>query len=125
MTELGQDQNTDDCGSCAALGRRDFLLDALRAGAVALAMIGIAPAADAMPLRWISALSARGQEKSYNVPSADGVQIDKENEVIISRMGKQVFAFALSFSVQSTIPSIVPTEPSSRGGQRAEWIVSP
>jgi nitrite reductase/ring-hydroxylating ferredoxin subunit len=93
----------DSCTECDVTGRRDFLLDALRAAAVALAAIGIAPSgANAMPLRWITALSSGAQEKSYPVPTADGVQIDKENEVILSRVGKQVFAFALACPHQNT-----------------------
>ena len=93
----------DLCTSCGVGGRRDFLLDALRAGAFALVAIGIAPSsANALPLRWISAQSSSAQEKSYPVPAADGVQIDKENEVILSRVGKQVFAFALACPHQNT-----------------------
>jgi Rieske Fe-S protein len=97
-------KNPDDaCIACDVSGRRDFLLDALRAGAIALASIGMASSgANAMPLRWISALSSRAQEKSYPIPSADGVQIDKDNEVILSRVGKQVFAFALACPHQNT-----------------------
>ncbi|MEO5817354.1 MAG: Rieske (2Fe-2S) protein [Gemmatimonadaceae bacterium] len=93
----------DGCGVCDGSGRRDFLLDALRAGAAAVAAIGLAPAGvHAMPLRWISALASASQEKSYPIPAADGVQIDKENEVILSRVGKQVYAFALACPHQNT-----------------------
>jgi Rieske Fe-S protein len=93
----------EGCRACSVSGRRDFLLDALRASALALAAIGMAPsAANAMPLRWISALSSNAQEKSYPIPGADGVQIDKDNEVILSRVGKQVFAFALACPHQNT-----------------------
>jgi Rieske Fe-S protein len=68
-----------------------------------MAAIGLAPAgAHAMPLRWISALASTVEEKTYPVPSADGVQIDKENEVILSRVGKQVYAFALACPHQNT-----------------------
>ena len=93
----------DGCGECEVSGRRDFLLDALRASAAAMAAIGLAPAgAHAMPLRWISALASTSQEKTYPIPAADGVQIDKENEVILSRVGKQVYAFALACPHQNT-----------------------
>ena len=91
------------CTACADTGRRDFLLDALRAGAIALAAIGFAPGdAGAMPLPFTSALAASGTEKSYPVPVADGVQVDKENEVILSRVGRQVYAFALACPHQNT-----------------------
>jgi nitrite reductase/ring-hydroxylating ferredoxin subunit len=84
-------------------GRRDFLLDALRAGAVAMAALGIAPASlDAMPLRWVSALQTHRSEKTYPVPAADGVQIDREAEVILSRAGKTVYAFSLACPHQNT-----------------------
>lgn len=36
------------------------------------------------------------------MPAADGVQIDKENEVILARVGKQVYAFALACPHQNT-----------------------
>ena len=103
MTDSKPRPSDDGCTDCTLGGRRDFLLDALRAGAVAIAAIGIAPSgADAMPLRWISALASRAKDKSYAIPAADGVQIDKENEVILSRVGKQVYAFALACPHQNT-----------------------
>jgi Rieske Fe-S protein len=103
MTDSSPSAANDGCAGCALHDRRDFLLDALRAGAAALAAIGLAPAgADAMPLRWISALAVRGEERSYPVPATDGVQIDKANEVILARSGKSVFAFALACPHQNT-----------------------
>ena len=101
-----QGGNADDaeyCEACTATGRRDFVLDALRAGAIALASLGFASGdAVAMPLRFVSALAVSGTEKSYAVPAADGVQVDKENEVILSRVGRQVYAFALACPHQNT-----------------------
>jgi nitrite reductase/ring-hydroxylating ferredoxin subunit len=58
--------------------------------------------ADAMPLRWISAVATKGGEKSYPVPASDGVQIDKDNEVILARAGNAVYAFALACPHQNT-----------------------
>ena len=103
MTDSNPSAPNDDCAGCTLHNRRDFLLDALRAGAAALAAIGIAPAgADAMPLRWISAIAAAGAERSYPVPAADGVQIDKDNDVILARSGKSVYAFSLACPHQNT-----------------------
>ena len=103
MTDSSPSAPDDGCTGCTLHNRRDFFLDALRAGAAALAAIGLAPAgADAMPLRWISALAARGAERTYPVPAIDGVQIDKANEVILARAGKAVYAFALSCPHQNT-----------------------
>ena len=103
MTDSTPSTPGDGCTGCTLHDRRDFLRDALRAGAAALAAIGLAPAdADAMPLRWISALATRGQERNYPVPASDGVQIDKANEVILARSGKSVYAFALACPHQNT-----------------------
>jgi nitrite reductase/ring-hydroxylating ferredoxin subunit len=103
MTDSKPSAPIDDCAGCTLHNRRDFLLDALRAGAVALAAIGMAPSgADAMPLRWISAMAAAGAERTYPVPATDGVQIDKDNEVILARAGKSVYAFALACPHQNT-----------------------
>lgn len=90
------------CDGCDSQARRDFLLDSLRAGAVLLASIGLSSSAEAMPVRLVSALASNAAEKSYAIPSADGVQIDKENEVILSRVGNHVFAFALACPHQNT-----------------------
>jgi nitrite reductase/ring-hydroxylating ferredoxin subunit len=93
----------DGCAGCSIGNRRDFLIDTLRAAAAALAAIGMAPnGADAMPLRWVSALASRGQQRSYPMPAADGVQIDKDNDVILARTGKSVYAFALACPHQNT-----------------------
>lgn len=103
MTETKPSAPIDGCDGCTLHNRRDFLLDALRAAAVALAAIGMAPTgADAMPLRWISAMAVAGAERTYPIPAEDGVQIDKENEVILARTGKSVFAFALACPHQNT-----------------------
>jgi nitrite reductase/ring-hydroxylating ferredoxin subunit len=91
-----------DCSECAVSGRRDFIVDALRGAAVVIAALGLAPmGAEAMPAL-VSALSSSATVKTYPVPAADGVQIDKDAEVILARSGKQVYAFALSCPHQNT-----------------------
>jgi Rieske Fe-S protein len=103
MTDSKPSTPVDGCAGCSIGSRRDFLLDALRAGAMAMAAIGLAPgAADAMPLRIVTALASVGEEHSYPVPAGDGVQIDKANEVILARSGSSVYAFALSCPHQNT-----------------------
>jgi Rieske Fe-S protein len=106
MTDIEPRTSSDDCAGCTLHSRRDFLLDALRTGAAAaaaLAAIGLAPGvAEAMPLRWISAIASKGEERSYPVPAVDGVQIDKDNEVILARSGKSVYAFSLACPHQNT-----------------------
>jgi len=86
MTDSKPSVPDHGCAGCTIGSRREFLLDALRASAAALVAIGMAPnGAEAMPLRWVSALASRGEEKTYPVPATDGVQIDKDNEVILAR----------------------------------------
>ena len=103
MTDFEPSASSDGCAGCPVGTRRDFLMDALRASAAALAAIGFsADRASAMPLRFVSALAAVGEDRSYPVPASDGVQIDKPNEVILARTGKSVYAFALSCPHQNT-----------------------
>jgi nitrite reductase/ring-hydroxylating ferredoxin subunit len=102
MTESKPSAPADGHAGCSVSGRRDFILDALRAGALALAAVGLSPdGAFAMP-RLMSALASHGQEHSYPIPATDGVQIDKDNEVILARNGKSVYAFALACPHQNT-----------------------
>ena len=76
-----------DCTGCAigdAMERRDFLRSMLAMGAVFVS--GIGPRA----------------EKAYPIPAADGVSIDKEEAVIVARVGGKVFAFSLACPHQNT-----------------------
>src|SRR3954453_7915331 len=103
MTDLKPSASAEGCAGCPVGTRREFLMDALRASAVALAAIGFsADRATAMPLRFVSALSSSGDEHSYPIPGTDGVQIDRANEVILARSGKSVYVFALSCPHQNT-----------------------
>jgi Rieske Fe-S protein len=103
MTDSKPSAPVDGCAGCPVGTRREFLMDALRASAAALAAIGFsADRASAMPLRFVAAIASSGEEHSYPVPALDGVQIDKANEVILARTGKFVYAFALSCPHQNT-----------------------
>lgn len=116
MTDSSKGFGDDaDCGGCtlhdamsapAAIERRAFL----RAGAMALASLGVlgttARTADAMVPREMQPLDARvgdsAADKRYPVPAADGVAFDKDNSVIIARVGAKVYAFSLSCPHQNT-----------------------
>lgn len=77
-----------DCAGCALTGaadRRAFLRDAL---------LGLG--ALALPWRELVALSATGSTRRYPIPAADGVEIDKEAEVILARHQNVVYAFSLA-----------------------------
>jgi Rieske Fe-S protein len=78
----------DDCKECPLQGnemdRRSFLQSA------------------ALFLPVIAGIRISFAEKSYPIPAADGVQIDKDQDVIISRMGGKVYAFNLACPHQNT-----------------------
>ena len=94
----------DSCAGCAvaASSRRQFLRDAGIAAAAALAVISAPSRLLAEPLRLIAAKAMSGTTRSYPVPAADGVSIDKENEVILVRWKSAIYAFALSCPHQNT-----------------------
>lgn len=73
----------DDCNSCPLIDRRSFLLATL-----------------ALPA--ITGTLVTAEEKSYALPATDGVHIDKQADVIISRTQGKVFAFNLACPHQNT-----------------------
>jgi len=93
----------DDCESCPLISnRRDFLRDAAFGVAGVLATLGIARSAAALPVSMIKA-AARGKAGiTYAIPAADGVQIDRDNEVMLTRYQNAVYAFNLSCPHQRT-----------------------
>jgi nitrite reductase/ring-hydroxylating ferredoxin subunit len=98
-----------DCGACPLIesrGRRDFLRDAagyIAAGLAALASLGASAAdARALPVRWISALAAHGDERTYPLPASDGVNIDRRESVIVARWQGTVYAYSLACPHQNT-----------------------
>ncbi len=103
-----------DCGGCpllaeptpAAMERRQFFR---MSGLVlaSLSLLGVAaPDASAMTVARMSSMRSRAgdgkSEKRYPIPAADGVSIDKDNDVIIARAAGKVYAFALSCPHQNT-----------------------
>ena len=91
----------EDCDGCPLVtDRREFLR-----GASALALAALT---FALPIRSASATvirSALGNRKkllSYPVPAADGVDIDRDNDIILVRYQGSVYAFALSCPHQNT-----------------------
>jgi Rieske Fe-S protein len=91
------------CPGCGLHDRREFLRDAAAAAVAALTAIGVRPTvAAALPIRLASALVRGEGPPSYPVPAADGVQIDRDNEVILVRWQSAVYAFNLSCPHQNT-----------------------
>lgn len=96
-----------DCTDCAIDPDRREFLRSLSAAVASLALLGLLPRdADASSLRAIATLAAgshdRRGEKRYPMPTADGVSIDKDNEVIVARASGKVYAFALACPHQNT-----------------------
>jgi len=96
------DGPADPCAGCAVMARRDFL----RAGALAagaLVALGVAPTrALALPIKFVSSSRGGRQDKTYPIPAQDGVQIDKDNEAMLTRWQGKVYAFALACPHQNT-----------------------
>jgi Rieske Fe-S protein len=93
-------------GSCdcfdAQPTRREFIGRASCALFSALAASGVAlNAAHAHPVAIFPA-SGQGTERSYALPSEDGVNIDQDNEVILVRSANHIYAFALACPHENT-----------------------
>lgn len=95
---------SDSCNHpCPSSDRRSFLRDAAGAALAALATLALDPRdAVALPIALGRALRTEGPTATYAPPAADGVTIDKTNEVILVRWKGVVYAFALSCPHQNT-----------------------
>jgi nitrite reductase/ring-hydroxylating ferredoxin subunit len=102
MTDVNR--SLDDCAGCSLVqGRRAFLRDSLLAVAGALVALGANPAsALALPIEAIAGRRRGDQTIKYPVPAADGVQIDKDNQVILVRWQNAAYAFNLACPHQNT-----------------------
>ena len=94
------------CGSCplgAMMERRAFFREAATAAAGVFVALGVvASEAHALPVRAVSALSVRGDERTYPIPAVDGATIDKEESVIVARWQNAVYVFSLACPHQNT-----------------------
>jgi len=94
-----------DCDACP-LTRRDLLNRALAGVAIALLAEGIAPRVVMALTRCVSAAPSGRRlgatVTAFPVPAEDGVQFDKDQEVILVRNQGHVYAFALSCPHQNT-----------------------
>lgn len=99
------DTSDHDCGECPiakTTSRRDFVRDSALGIAGIMSVLGIARSAAALPVSMIEALSRSKTGITYPIPPADGVQIDKDNEVILVRWQNAMYAFNLSCPHQRT-----------------------
>jgi nitrite reductase/ring-hydroxylating ferredoxin subunit len=101
--ELSGDASCASCAGCALLARRDFLRNATgRAASILLALGGLSSAASAQRIVFIAPGGMRGDEASYPIPPADGVQIDKGNGTILTRWQNKVYVYSLGCPHQNT-----------------------
>lgn len=92
--EKRNDATSPRCEGCST--RREFLG---QAAAATVTLFGFGIAADrlaALPVTLGDATAAKGDERTYPIPAADGVTIDKKNQVILVRFQQGIYAFALS-----------------------------
>ena len=97
-------EHDEDCSACELPpARRTFLKELSLAAVGALVMAGMPGDLAAMVTPTaIKSRNGRSAEPSYPVPAEDGVQIDKDNEVILVRWQGTVVAFNLSCPHQNT-----------------------
>ncbi|MEK7400882.1 MAG: Rieske (2Fe-2S) protein [Gemmatimonadota bacterium] len=90
------------CPASDAVRRRDFLRDLVTGAVVAAGMVGVGPLpAAALPVSF-GAGSGTRDDKTYALPAADGVVIDKDESVIIARFQNRAYAFSLACPHQNT-----------------------
>lgn len=96
-------ESCDSCPLGAMMERRAFFREATTAAAGLFVALGVvASEAHALPVRAVSALSVRGDERTYPTPTADGATIDKEESVIVARWQNAVYVFSLACPHQNT-----------------------
>jgi Rieske Fe-S protein len=84
-------------------GRRDFLRDAAALVAGALAGLGVSPEqARALPVGFAEPSGVDQQTATYPIPPADGVTLDRANQVILVRYQNKVYAFSLACPHENT-----------------------
>lgn len=96
-TDLGGESD-EGCSHCPiVVDRRVFLRSAAFTAAAALVGLGAArSAAFASTVHAIRPDATRGAERSYRIPSVDGVAVDGESEVILARWQNRLYAFSLA-----------------------------
>jgi nitrite reductase/ring-hydroxylating ferredoxin subunit len=82
------------CGECPlSVDRRSFLRDTALAALASLTTVAVSPAL-AHAVRPVRPVRAAGLERLYQIPAADSVSIDEDNEVILVRWQKRAYAFS-------------------------------
>lgn len=102
MSDTKEHNCATTCPIAEAQSRREFLRDSAIGIAGIMATLGIARSAAALPVSMVNALTRGKAGLTYPIPATDGVQIDKDNEVILVRWNHAMYAFNLSCPHQHT-----------------------
>ena len=104
MSQHDDHDPAPSCGGCElSLDRRRFLQGVGLASLSVLARLGVPPGvALAMTPHPTRARRLLGGNPTYPIPAADGVQIDRDQEVILVRWQGALYAFNLSCPHQRT-----------------------
>jgi Rieske Fe-S protein len=99
----------DDSESGDGPSRRGFLLCA--GAAVGVAIFGFDPSdPTALPVSFGASAAAAGSERRYPIPAADGVTIDRKEQVILVRFHGQAYAFNLACPHENTALKWLPKD---------------
>jgi Rieske Fe-S protein len=104
---------SDRCSTCEqatvdGTSRRAFLR---RTGTVfSLAVLGLGTSAAPLPVSFSAAGAAAGPEHRYPIPAADGVTIDRSNQIIIVRYQSNLYAFNLACPHENTALKWLPKD---------------
>lgn len=94
-----------DCGACPvgeSVVRRAFVRDAIARVLVTVGGLGLlAGRAEALSVAFTTGRGTR-TDKTYPIPTTDGVAIDKDESVIIARVDNKAYAFSLACPHQNT-----------------------
>jgi len=100
------------CGDCqageTAPSRRAFLRCA--GAAVSVAAFGLAGNLSGLPVGFGTSAAASGSERQYPIPAADGVTIDRKNQVIVVRFQQHLYAFNLACPHENTALKWLPKD---------------
>lgn len=91
-----------ECIDCPLGDRRDFLKRTMAILVGYGLFSGRSAEAATLPIQFIHAIPTSGNEKTYPLPTTDGVSIDRDEDVIVVRFQGAVYAFALSCPHQNT-----------------------
>ena len=101
-TTQAQEAGCRACPAADAMERRNFLREASMRALAALGALALIPADGAAMSFQLVAGRGRRTAKTYPIPAADGVSIDRKESVIIARYQDRVYAFSLACPHQNT-----------------------